>query len=105
MAKMTRLERAKQFMPFAALHGFEEIIREKETVHIVKHELTSEEAKILDEIVSNLKKGDLVQVEYYSSDRYVKTEGVITALDLVFKKLRIVKTEIPFENLRDIRLI
>lgn len=102
---MTRLERAKQFMPFAALHGFEEIIREKETVPIVKRELTAEETKTLDEIVSKLKKGNLVQVEYYSSDRYVTIEGIITVLDLVLKKLRIVKTEISFENIRSIKLI
>lgn len=102
---MTRLERAKQFMPFAALHGFEEIIREKETVPIVKRELTVDEAKALDEIVLKLKKGDLVQTEYYFRDRYLKADGVITAIDLVLKKIRIVKTEIPFENLRVIKII
>ena len=102
---MTRLERARQFMPFAALHGFEEIIREKETAPTVKRELTAEDAKTLNDIVLKLKKGDLVQAEYYTADKYVKTEGVITAIDCVFKKMRIVKTEIPFENLRAIRLI
>ena len=102
---MTRLERAKQFMPFAALHGFDEIIKEKETAPTVKRELDAEESRILDEIIVKLKKGDLVQVEYYSSDKYVKIEGVITEIDLIFRKIRVVKTDIPFEIIKSIGLI
>ena len=40
--KMSREERAKQFMPFAALKGYEEALREKEKVMVPKVELSEE---------------------------------------------------------------
>lgn len=105
MEKMTRIERAKQFMPFSALHGFEEIIKRKESVPTSRRELSEEDAEKLNNAVLGLKKGDLVQAEYYSEDRYVITEGVITALDFTLKFIRIVKTEIQFKDLRNIKTI
>ena len=46
--KMTRSERARQFAPFAALRGFEDMIREVErTVKEPKRELTEERAAAL----------------------------------------------------------
>ncbi|MBO4251436.1 MAG: YolD-like family protein [Clostridia bacterium] len=102
---MTRLERAKQFMPFAALHGYEKVLKEKEAVRIEKRELTVEEEKKLNEIVLRVKKGDIVSVEHYSTDRYVKVEGVITAIDLTLKFITVVKTKILFANIKEIKLI
>ena len=48
-AKMSREERAKQFMPFAALKGYEEALRAKEreveAMHAEKHESIEESEK------------------------------------------------------------
>lgn len=41
--RMSQLNRAKIFAPFAALVGFEERIRRKETVYVAKHELDADE--------------------------------------------------------------
>jgi len=41
-AKMDVSNRAKQFAPFAALKGFEEAIKAKETVYISKKDITKE---------------------------------------------------------------
>lgn len=42
--KMSPAERAKQFMPFAALKGYEEALRAKEKVVVPKMELSSDTA-------------------------------------------------------------
>ena len=39
---MPRADRASQFMPFAALKGFEEALREKEHIEVEKILLTDE---------------------------------------------------------------
>ena len=39
---MSRQDRAKQFMPFAALKGYEEALRKKEKITVPKAELSEE---------------------------------------------------------------
>lgn len=95
-------DRAGQFMPFAALKGFYELIKEKERVIIPKHELAEDKAEELSEKMKNVKKGIMVKVIYYSDGEYVSTEGIVTKIDITFRKLVIVKTEINFDDIWDI---
>lgn len=41
--KMSQLNRAKIFAPFAALVGFDERVRRKEVIYVAKHELDADE--------------------------------------------------------------
>lgn len=43
--KMSREERAKQFMPFAALKGYEEALRKKEKILMSKKGLSEEDQR------------------------------------------------------------
>lgn len=95
-------DRAKQFMPFASLRGFDEEIKRKEKVDIDKKYLSEEEIRELTEKVNALKKGDLVSVVYYLYGEYKKTMGVITAIDLTLKNLTVVKTKLDFEDIYSI---
>ena len=78
-------DRAKQFMPFASLRGFDQIVKEKEKVLIEKRELSEEEIMELSNKLTSVKKGDLVSVIYFLFGEYKKTTGVITAIDLTLK--------------------
>ena len=98
-------DRAKQFMPFASLRGFDQMVKEKEKVLIEKRELSEEESRELSEKLSSLKKGDLVSIIYFLYGEYKKTTGVITAIDLTLKNLTIVKTKIDFEDLYSIEKV
>ena len=98
-------DRAKQFMPFASLRGFDQMVKEKEKVLIEKRELSEEESRELSEKLSSLKKGDLVSIIYFLYGEYKKTTGVITAIDLTLKNLTIVKTKIDFEDLYSIERV
>ena len=99
MEKMKIRDRAKQFMPFSSLRGFDEEIRKKERVEIDKKILTEEEQRALNEKVVSLRKGDLVTVVYYLYGEYKKTTGVITAIDLTLKNITVVKTKLEFEDI------
>ena len=92
-------DRAKQFMPFSSLRGFDEEVRKKERVEIDKKTLSEEEQLLLSQKVSSLKKGDLVTVLYYLYGEYKKTTGIITAIDLTLKNITVVKTKIEFDDI------
>ncbi len=100
--KMSVQERAKQFMPFASLRGYDGILRAKEEIFCEKKELTEEDIQVLNEKTSKIKKGDLVRVKYYLCKGYTEIEGLVSGVDLVLRTLSVVKTKIPFEDILQI---
>lgn len=106
MRKVRRMidpaDRARQFMPFAALRGYEERIREKEYVPEPKKPLTEEDALRLSERMGALRKGDIVEVRYYENGAYRNLKGAVSDIDAVHRRLRIVKSTIEFDDIADI---
>lgn len=100
--KMDRAQRAKQFAPFAALKGFEEALREKERIIVPKVELYEEKKAEIDSILRNKKKQDSITVIYYNNENYVKVSGMITEINPLEQRIRIVDTVIPFADIRDV---
>lgn len=103
-AKMTRENRAKQFMPFAALKGYEEALAEKERIVVEKIELTDESKDELDRKLHILKKNDIAEIVYYHNDEYLKITGMVSRIDLDAGIIRIVNTKISFDDLYDIQI-
>lgn len=101
-AKMSREERAKQFMPFAALKGYEDALREKEKVVVEKIELSEERKAELDAKLHQVQKNDMVTVVYFHEDEYLKVTGMVSRFDTDARILKVVNTKIPFEDLYDI---
>lgn len=94
--------RARQFMPFSALKGFHELLREKERVIIAKKELPEDDLRELSEKILLIKKGIMIKVVHFCQGEYIATEGVVTNIDLTFKKLTVVKTKINFDDILEI---
>lgn len=99
---MSRTDRAKQFMPFSALRGFEYILQEQKLQKEEKKFLSEDDAKILNDKIINVKKGQMLSVVYYLKDRYVTIKGVVSAIDFVYKTLSIVKTKISFDDILEL---
>lgn len=100
--KMSNVERAKQFLPFNALRGFYNLVKNKEKIIMEKKELSSDELEILSYKFVQLKKGKIVKIKYYEQDGYVTFEGMITNIDTIFKTITLVDTLISFDNIIDI---
>ena len=68
---MPRAERAKQFMPFAALRGYEETIEEKQVLYERRREMGEEQRDLLDQqllaLQARLRAGDhpRITAEYF----------------------------------------
>lgn len=101
-AKMSREERAKQFMPFAALKGYPEALRRKEKIVVPKRELSEEYAKELDYKLRQVKKNDIVTAVYFCKGEYLKVSGMVSRIDETARVLKIVNTKIAFTELYDI---
>ena len=92
-----RASRAQQFMPFAALRGYYELIRERERIVQPKHELTEEEALVLSGKLSR------VRITYYDGDAYATSCGMVSDIDVASRTITVVRTRIRFDDILDIR--
>lgn len=101
---MDRSNRAKQFMPFDALKGFREALREKEKIVVDKRELSEEQKEELDYKLRQIHKMDMITVEYFQEGEYVQTTGVVTRIDENSRVLKIVNKKINFDDISDLRM-
>lgn len=104
MERMSRAERARQFMPFAALRGFEKLIEAQSKEISPKRVLSEEQAARLSAKLSRLQRGVMVEVIYYAEDGYVTQRGLVSDIDIPMRTLTVVKKKISFEDLLDIRM-
>lgn len=100
--KMSREDRAKQFMPFAALKGYPEALRKKEKVVVPKMELSEEYREELDRKFHQVRKNDIITVVYYSNREYLKLTGMVSGIDEAAGILKLVNTKIAFCDIYDI---
>lgn len=100
--KMSREDRAKQFMPFAALKGYPEALRKKEKIVVPKAEISEEYAELLDRKLHQVKKNDIITVVYFYKDEYLKKTGMVSRIDETSRILKVVNTKIAFDDIYDI---
>lgn len=97
-------DRAKLFIPFDALKGFREALAERERLAVPRRELSEDSAEKLDQKLRRLRPGDMVTVLYYKEGEYVEQAGLVSRIDGARRTLRIVGTEIPFDEIAGIRI-
>ena len=87
--QVNRIARAKQFLPFDALKGLQEALREKEIEYEEKKELSEESLNDLQKEFNKIEKGKKVKIRYYINSQYKNSEGIITKIDYIRKKITI----------------
>lgn len=103
--KMSREERAKQFMPFAALKGFELAIAEKEKPIICKVEISEDRKDELDLKLRELSVNSIASIVYYHDGAYIRKTAMVAKIDTSARYIRIVNTKIDFMDIYDITLL
>ena len=97
--------RTRQFMPFAALRGYYDLVHAKEVVPEPRRPLADDEARALDGIIANLVRGDVVRCRYYEDGGYRVAEGAVSQIDLTFRDLWIVRRRIPFSAIQSLEML
>ena len=84
---MSRADRAKLFVPFDALKGLQEILREKEKEVEERKELSEESLMELQEELNKVEIGSSVFIKYYKNKKYIDITGIIKKINFVKKKI------------------
>lgn len=98
-------DRARQFLPFDALKGFKELVKEVERVKVSKKELTEEDIEKLSKTILSLEKGMMVRVVYFDQDEYLKLEGIVSKIDITNRFIMIVKKRISLDDILEIEVV
>ncbi len=101
---MTVADRAKQFVPFAALKGLPEALAAKERIVVEKIELSPEMTEELDRRMHLLQRGQIATVVYFHKDEYIKITGMVARIDTTCRLLQIVNTKIGFDDIYELTL-
>ena len=88
---VNRIARAKQFLPFDALKGLQEALREKEIEYEEKKELSEDTLAELNNKFNQIEKGSFVKIRYYRNGRYSEIKGIVTYIDYIKRKIQIDK--------------
>lgn len=78
-----------QFMPFSALNGYYDLVREQERTAEPRHAMTEERAERISRMLARLRKGDAISVVHYAHSAYVTTSGVVRQVDATFRTLEL----------------
>lgn len=92
-------------MPFAALKGLPEALREKERITVPRRELTEDMAQELNSQLSKLRKGMTARIEFYREYEYVKITGIVSRIDENMRIIRLEDTEISLDDITCIELL
>ena len=109
---MMREQRAKQFMPFDAMKGLAEALKDREERHsrVQKHEVPEEDQMQISETLCRVEKGSKVFISYYAGFHDREAEGIVTEINRDFRFFRFSRTgsnseeKICFEDLYGIRV-
>lgn len=109
---MSNADRAKQFIPFAALKGYEEALHAKEKIIVPRIELSEDRQEELDRKLHLIHRGDMISVIYfhnyhdyslsYDFGEYLKITGMISSLDTDTRILQVVNEKIKFDDIYDL---
>lgn len=102
--KMSRLQRAKQFIPFAALKGFETLLAAVARPKEMRVELSEDQLEELNRTIQSLVEGDFVRVLYYTGHCYTELVGSIEAIGKPLHSLSVEGVAIAYKDIKEINL-
>ena len=99
---MPASQRAKQFMPFAAIKGLEEALEQKKRAlrRPPRLPLSEEESKALDRALRRLKKGMWVRLSLYEGEDVLTACGRVERIDPANRTLQLLGRTVPFGDIR-----
>ena len=102
--RMSRLQRAKQFMPFAALRGFEALLAAVARPKEAWVELSEDQIDELNTVLQSVRCGEWVRIVYYNKQKYTELIGVV---DMINEQLQILSVQgivISFRHIKELNM-
>ena len=104
---MTRQERAKQFMPFDAMKGLQEALRDREEKYsrVERRERGEDALALWSSEITRLECGDRVKILYYHSFHEVEKTGLVEKVDMVYRYIIVAGEKIVFDDIYEMKKI
>ena len=102
--RMSRLQRAKQFMPFAALKGFEVLLAAVARPKEHRVELSEDQVDELNKVLQTIHCGDWVRVVYYDKHKYTELIGPVEVLNRRLQIVSVQGVEVSFRDIKELNL-
>lgn len=102
---MSRVDRAKQFMPFAALGSIEKTYMQRACQSAARRHLGEDRKKLLTKALKGLRTGMSVSIVYYRYEGYRRREGVVFDVNFAERELNVDGETISFDDLYFIKRI
>lgn len=104
---MNNQERAKQFMPFDALKGLKEALRDREErrTRVQKIELSEDMATELSRVMNRIEPYSVIRIKFYSKGHYIDLQGTVLEKDIIYRFLKIGNEKIYFDDILKIQII
>ena len=99
MSAMSTADRAKQFLPFAALKGFEEAIGKRRKLDFEPVLLGEDAAEELDEKIRALSPGDDVRIVYYGNREFNGLSGRVKKINEYERLLELEEEKIRIDDI------
>lgn len=102
--RMTSAERAKQFMPFAAICGVSTAMKEKEQILMAKPTLSEDQLSEINQTLTVLERGSPIAVYYFKKvlpngmGEMRMLRGALQKLDAHQRLIRLLDTSIPLDD-------
>jgi hypothetical protein len=105
--RMPRADRAKIFIPFDALRGYREALRETERhVEMMRQPELSDDLKAeLDWQIGQLQPGALVCITYFDDGTFVQARGPFRTYDNLARTLSVGDARIALDRIRNIETL
>lgn len=97
--------RAKQFLPYASLRGFDDVVEKKRHIKSQRRELMEDAQEELSRKLLSLSRGVLARVTYYSVDAYVTCIAEFKSIDSVKRTIAFSNFEIPIDEIFSLELL
>jgi hypothetical protein len=100
-------ERAKQFMPFDALKGLKEALKDREErrTRVPKIELSDDMADELSRVMARVELCSVIRIKFYCKGHYIDLQGTVLEKNIVYRFLKIGNERIYFDDILKIRII
>ena len=93
-------------MPFDALQGLRQALKEKEKIRGPRKEISEDMAEEIDRNLKSLESGKIVTVVWYNSleENYIQLTGECKKIDAQKRFIQIEKTDIYFDDIYSIQI-
>ena len=97
--------RARQFLPFNGLRGYDELLYEAGREKEEKREITEDHAWKLSGELQLVERKMTVTITYYDVDTYRTITGKVEQIDKIFRVLQVAGKRIYFEDVWEVKVI